>query len=778
LQDLVPVFRSYAYDALGNLTRQIDAKGQITTMVYDKLGRMTSRTEAEGISTWTYDTRWIGALTSESGGVASKSYIYDTFGRVKTSSSTINGQLYNVSTTYDAFGRVNTITYPTGVTIKRNYGLFFHMTSISNALTGQALWTANTMDEFGHVTSESFGNGVTTTHNYDAVRGVLTGISSTSGAATIQNWLYDYDAVGNMKFRTDAVVGYTENFTYDSLNRLSTVRNAAAVLQKQYNYDAIGNITYKSDVGVYAYDPLHPHAVRAAGGNTYSYDANGNMRTGAGRTHSWTSFNKPLGITTANGYTGFKYDANHNRVQKTTPTTTYIGKIFERTTMNGVTKDVSHVYAGSKLIASIQNVAGITSTKYMHGDHLGSISVITDELGAVVERLRFDVFGLPVDPNTGVAKANFGAANTTRGYTGHEMDASTGLINMNARLYDPVLGRFISADTVVPGAGNMQAFNRYSYVDNNPLKYTDPSGHWKLGNLWNAVKPVVAIAAAAAVMAVTGNPMLAGAIAGYINTGNLTGAIMGGISGAFFAGAGEIGDAFGTLAGVAANGTAGGLMSMMNGGKFGRGFVTAGITKFAGSIGGGKFGISDKGMGGMFARVGIAGAIGGVASRVMGGDFWSGFRTGAFQRLFNDESHGDGYFARAGASIKQGVKSLFSRLFVNTSGQASVQAGVFGASYSAGAITNISGSTPYDQVCVRVGFGAYAGAGGSAGGGISSDPSSVDGWSYGVGGDIGVGPSGGGQILFSGSGLSAARGWGGLGYGVSLGVDVCYTKGL
>ncbi|WP_236075439.1 RHS repeat-associated core domain-containing protein, partial [Mariprofundus sp. EBB-1] len=135
---------------------------------------------------------------------------------------------------------------------------------------------------------------------------------------------------------------------------------------------------------------------------------------------------------------------------------------------------------------------------------------------------------------------------------------------MNARLYDPVLGRFISADTVVPDAGNMQAFNRYSYVDNNPLKYTDPSGHFKLGNLWNAVKPVVAIAAAAVVMAVTGNPMLAGAIAGYINTGNLTGAIMGGISGAFFAGAGEIGDTFGTFAGIAANGTSGGLMSMMN----------------------------------------------------------------------------------------------------------------------------------------------------------------------------------------------------------------------
>ncbi|MBL4775976.1 MAG: RHS repeat protein [Mariprofundus sp.] len=90
---------TYAYDALGNLTSQTDAKYQTTTMLYDKLGRMTSRTEAEGISSWTYDTVWIGALSSETGGISSKSYVYDTFGRVRasirrsTTSSTASAQL-------------------------------------------------------------------------------------------------------------------------------------------------------------------------------------------------------------------------------------------------------------------------------------------------------------------------------------------------------------------------------------------------------------------------------------------------------------------------------------------------------------------------------------------------------------------------------------------------------------------------------------------------------------------------------------------------------------
>ncbi|MDQ6994222.1 MAG: RHS repeat-associated core domain-containing protein, partial [Mariprofundaceae bacterium] len=173
-------------------------------------------------------------------------------------------------------------------------------------------------------------------------------------------------------------------------------------------------------MGGYSYAPNHPHAVQTAGGNTYRYDANGNQISGAGRTIQWTSFNKPADIWVTGGYTGFAYDANHNRMIKTTPNskTHYIGK----------------------LVAQVEDVNGrFSAIKYIHSDHLGSINVITNAAGLVISRLRFDVFGKPI----GVS------SETTRGYTGHEMDAPTGLINMNARLYDPVLGRFLSADTIV-----------------------------------------------------------------------------------------------------------------------------------------------------------------------------------------------------------------------------------------------------------------------------------------------------------------------------------------
>lgn len=110
-------------------------------------------------------------------------------------------------------------------------------------------------------------------------------------------------------------------------------------------------------------------------------------------------------------------------------------------------------------------------------DHLGSVAVVTDGAGAVLQRLAYDAWGLRRNPNgTDDTGGSLGAP-TSRGYTDHEHLPVVGLINMNARLYDPELGRFLSADSYIPELFDSQALNRYSYVYNNPLRYTDPSGH-------------------------------------------------------------------------------------------------------------------------------------------------------------------------------------------------------------------------------------------------------------------------------------------------------------
>ncbi len=171
----------------------------------------------------------------------------------------------------------------------------------------------------------------------------------------------------------------------------------------------------------------------------------------------------------------FCFASNGNRVKKTANgvSTFYVGNYYEVT--NGVSTfyvgnhyEVTNGVATKYYYFGKQRVAMRTSAgvAYLHGDHLGSTSATS---GVSVSAQTYYAFG-NIRSTTGTAPTDFG-------FTGQRRDASAGLMYYGARYYDSALGRFISADTVVPNAGNPQALNRYSYVGNNPLKYTDPSGH-------------------------------------------------------------------------------------------------------------------------------------------------------------------------------------------------------------------------------------------------------------------------------------------------------------
>ncbi|MBU0493197.1 MAG: RHS repeat-associated core domain-containing protein [Chloroflexi bacterium] len=108
---------------------------------------------------------------------------------------------------------------------------------------------------------------------------------------------------------------------------------------------------------------------------------------------------------------------------------------------------------------------------FLHGDHLGSTSLLTNSSGQKVP--NSDAWYYPY----GELRPGSGNPLTDYRFTGQRSESTIGLYDYGARFYDPALGRFISADTIVPGAGNPQALNRYSYVLNNPLRYRDPSGH-------------------------------------------------------------------------------------------------------------------------------------------------------------------------------------------------------------------------------------------------------------------------------------------------------------
>ena len=156
------------------------------------------------------------------------------------------------------------------------------------------------------------------------------------------------------------------------------------------------------------------------------------------------------------------YDADGNLAKKVVNgvTTTYVGNHYEKTG-SVITK---YYYLGGRRVAMREG-----NTRYfIQGDHLGSASLVTTATAGVHSQRRYPAYGETRSSDT---------LPTDRRFTGQRWETATGLYDYNARYYDPALGRFVQADTLVPDPGNPQALNRYAYVYNNPLRYTDPSGH-------------------------------------------------------------------------------------------------------------------------------------------------------------------------------------------------------------------------------------------------------------------------------------------------------------
>jgi len=196
----------------------------------------------------------------------------------------------------------------------------------------------------------------------------------------------------------------------------------------------------------------------------------------ATRTLTWNADNMPLTVS-RNGTvtTTLTYDGNGARAKKVAGgiTTYYVSNNYE--IKNGVA--TKYIFAGNMRVASVEGT-NINNSKIFHKDHLGSSTAITDNTGADTETTEYMPFG--------VQRSHSGANVSDYKYTDQELDNESGLYNYDARMYDPVIGRFISADTVIQSPYNPQTLNRYSYCVNNPMKYTDPSGHI-VDTVWDAL---------------------------------------------------------------------------------------------------------------------------------------------------------------------------------------------------------------------------------------------------------------------------------------------------
>ncbi|HEY7550089.1 MAG TPA: RHS repeat-associated core domain-containing protein, partial [Hyphomicrobiaceae bacterium] len=493
---------TYAHDVLDQPKMQTNAAGEVTTFSYDLLGRLVQRVEPGLTSTWTWDTspNGIGKLASASTGASyTRTHTYDALGRPDQVQITINGTPYTITTGYDAASRLSTVTYPSGFAVTYGYNATGYQYQLSNAATSEVYWTANARDAELHLTQQTAGNGVLTTQVFDPQTGRLSSIVA-GDAGAVQNQAYTYDLVGKLITRSDANTSLAESFTYDILNRLasSTVTLTPAPLVATFAYNAIGNLTYKSDVGTYSYpapgEP-RPHGVTSISGGaintTFSYDAKGNMTSGNGLSVTYTAFNKPATITRGTASISFDHDPEHQRYAQTSLSgvTFYLsggGVLAERFAGSGGTvRWTNYLIVGGRMIGiRVENSDETTLTRYFHADHLGSIAVITDEVGVVKERLSYDAWGLRRNPDGTPDPSGSITSQSNRGFTGQEHLEAVGLIHMNGRVYDPLLGRFGTPDPTTEAPFSTQGWNRYSYVGNSPLNFTDPSGYCFLGCFW------------------------------------------------------------------------------------------------------------------------------------------------------------------------------------------------------------------------------------------------------------------------------------------------------
>ncbi|MDP2030516.1 MAG: SpvB/TcaC N-terminal domain-containing protein [Thiobacillus sp.] len=652
----------YEYNALGELVKQTDAKSQLSTMAYDKLGRMVRRLENGLTSDWIYDTaptRGTGKLyqAKTSAGYV-RTHYYDNLGRPQSTLSNLgagNPLLYS-NVVYDTAGRVSQQAYSSGFATKQVYNAYGYLAEVRNVNSNALYWRADQMDAAGHLLKETYGNGIVTDRSYYADTGRTQNIvANTAGGQQIQGQAYVYDTIGNLTVYADGPGSQMEiRGGYDDLNRLkqidSTINGIAS--SQVLVYDALGNISSKTGVGSYYYggnancvtgNGAGRHAVCRAGSNAYSYDANGNLGGGGGRSITWTAWNMPSSLTQSGNTSTWSYGPEHDRYKMVTAgrTTWYLnpsvhqGGHFERTQYTSGTIENRHtLYGGGRPIGEIitfevdSGIAPAAQTRYFHSDQQGSITAVTDSAGTVITRYRYDPWG----KQTLVSGSNTGISQTRQGHTGHEM-LDGGLTHMNGRLYDPVLSRFVSADSYIQSPYDLQSFNRYSYVFNNPMGNTDPTGYFSWKHFLNPFASKTSfIRNALPGWEYRKNPyvqtvgiIVAAYFIGPLAFNSVGGTVWGAVEGV--TGSQTLGLAAGVVAGGAASGAAvGAVAGGVNGG-------------WSGAVQGAKYGA-------------IGGAIGGSVSALYSGSSWG------IERVAANSLAGGVSSAAQGGSFKEGA--LFS----------------------------------------------------------------------------------------------------------------------
>lgn len=373
-------------------------------------------------------------------------YTYDGYGNILTEKEVgIDSKWLQKNYSY-INGRITGTTYVSQTETIASENYTYTNNHLKTVKIGNVpIWDLQAIDVFGHPTKIVTGN-ITRNYTYDGY-GFPTGRTASSTASgTFLNSTFDFESVnGNLNSRKDVTRNLTENFTYDGLNRLTGYKNATI------SYNSLGNIISKSNAGTLGYDKYKVQTITPISGLSNTLSKQQDI--------TYTSFMRPNSITENDYQATFSYNADNQRVKiqikkggNNYLTRYYLGNVYEIDNKVGETKEKLY-FGGNYYDAYAVYVKqdGVWQLNYICRDYLGSITHITNSTGALLAEYSYDAWGRLRNPvNQSVyAPETEPELMLGRGYTGHEHLAVFGLVNMNARLYDPILGRFLSPNPYV-----------------------------------------------------------------------------------------------------------------------------------------------------------------------------------------------------------------------------------------------------------------------------------------------------------------------------------------
>lgn len=362
---------------------------------------------------------------------------------------------------------------------------------------GVSLWEPLKTNDYNSVVQFSRNNNSLIDNAiYDSYK-MLVNYSSIANGNNIINMNFDMNhSNGVLNYKTEQISSkqLKETYLFDDLYRLTDISTFENNIQTSgpnvIDYYKDGSIKNKYDVGEYLYPtavpgPLHVPKIVEANQMLPEFEL---------QKISYTPFNSVETIETGIYKTKFYYGIDNQRIKSelyennVLKKTKYYFPNYEFTDYhNGKTKEITYINDdGGAFAAKVKiNENGVISEHlyYLHYDHVGSLIAVSDESNNVVGRMSFDTWGRMRNPENWT---NIIADENTnniyqifeRGYGFHEHMPEHNLINMNGRLYDPLLGQFIQPDSYIQFPDYSQSYNSYSYVLNNPAQYTDPSGEY------------------------------------------------------------------------------------------------------------------------------------------------------------------------------------------------------------------------------------------------------------------------------------------------------------